>query len=85
MTKVKRSWDMLTEEQRKLATKAIVDYFAIEKGETIGVIAAEDLLDMFLQNSGKFLYNKGLEDAKTITRNQFEILDMEIEIQKRDS
>jgi uncharacterized protein (DUF2164 family) len=86
MTKVKRSWDILSEEQRKLAINEIIDYFVNERGEQIGIIAAEGLLDMFLQTLGPDLYNKGVEDSKKFIKDYLEEIDIEIDIAlKKDS
>lgn len=69
MTKIKRSWDLLPKEQKRLAVKEIIDFFGNERGEEIGVIAAESILDMFLQKVGLDLYNKGVEDSKNFVKD----------------
>lgn len=51
----------LTKEQREAAITDIIDYFATERDEQIGIIAAETLLDMFLELVGTNVYNKGIE------------------------
>lgn len=71
---------LLTTEQRQQAIKAIIDFYETEKDETIGVIAAEELLDMFLDTVGTTLYNKGVDDSKNFIINQFAELETEIEI-----
>jgi uncharacterized protein (DUF2164 family) len=55
---------LLTKEERQRAIDGIIGYFASERKETIGIIAAEDLLDFFLQNAGKSVYNTALEHAR---------------------
>lgn len=63
MSNVKRDWDILTKEQKKIAIEEIRDYFSVEMDEEIGEIAAENLLEMFLQTIGKDIYNKGIDDS----------------------
>lgn len=71
---------LLSPEQKKEAINAIIDFFSSERGEEIGVIAAEDLLDMFLESTGIALYNKGVEDTKQLIQNYVEELNADIEI-----
>ena len=59
-----RKWNRLTDEQRKAAKEDLIYFFECERDEQIGVIAADRLLDFFLEHVGKNLYNKGIEDAK---------------------
>jgi len=66
MNKVKKSFDLLSEKQRKVAIEKIIDYFATERDEEIGVIAAEDILDMFLDSVGSHLFNKGVKESKKV-------------------
>jgi uncharacterized protein (DUF2164 family) len=63
MTHVKRSWDLLTDEKRKKAIDEIIGFFQSERNETIGVIAAESILDFILQTVSKDIYNKGVDDT----------------------
>lgn len=71
---------LLTAEQRNVATKEIINYFASETDEEMGFIAAEDLLDMFLDQIGIQLYNKGVEDTKQYIQKNFESIAFDIEI-----
>jgi len=80
MTKIKRSWDLLSKEEKKFVIKEIIDFFSNERGEEIGVIAAEDILDMFLQKVGLDLYNKGVEDSKNFIKDYLGEIDLEIDI-----
>lgn len=79
MLSTKKPWDLLTEEQRNSAIKDIIDFYQTELDEEIGIIAAGELLDMFLQTSGIFLYNKGVEDSKELLKSKIEELTIDIE------
>ena len=80
MTQVKRSWDILTEAQRKTAIEQLIRYFSSERNETIGVIAAENMLDMFLEQIGMMLYNKGVDDTKEFVKKSLEEVGVDIEV-----
>lgn len=75
--------DVLTENDRQKCIKEIVGYFYDERGETIGVIAAENILDFFLQIAGPDVYNKAVEDTKIIFKKRIEELDVELDLLKR--
>lgn len=78
MATVKRSWDLLTDKRRKRAINDIIDFFQKERGETIGVIAAETVLDFMLQTLSVDIYNKGVDDAYTFFKER--IVGMETDI-----
>lgn len=84
MPKAKRKWDILSEEQRKKTIDDIISFFQTERDEEIGIIAAENILDFFLQNTGAQIYNKGLEDAKDFVKERLEgtLLDIEASLKK---
>jgi uncharacterized protein (DUF2164 family) len=59
-----RAWDTLSKDEREHAIRGIVAYFQSERDEDIGVIAAGELLDFFLQTTGKNIYNQALERSR---------------------
>lgn len=68
----KRKGNKLTEGQRKAAIDDIIYFFESERDEKIGVIAAESVLDFFLEHIGSKLYNQGIEDASKVLENRVE-------------
>ncbi len=80
MTDIKRSWDMLPKEKRKALIDEIITFFKQERDEEIGIIAAEDILDFFLQNAAKDIYNKGIADSKELLKKQFEDLEVNLDL-----
>lgn len=83
MPEIKRGLDVLSEKAREQCTKDIVAFFEEERGEEIGVIAAGDVLDFFLQSIGPDIYNKAIDDAKKTVQKQLEALDFEIDLLKK--
>lgn len=79
MVTVKRSWDLITDEKRKAVVKEIIYFFEKERNETIGVIAAESILDFMLQSLAPHIYNKGVEDSLQFIKEHLEILGPEME------
>lgn len=79
MTQIKRTWDLLTEPQRKIAIESIIDFFETERTEHIGIIAAEKLLDSFLETNAIVIYNNGVDDTKKFFRERFEGIHIDID------
>lgn len=42
----------------------IQEFFYRERGEEIGIIAADQLLDFFMEDMAKIIYNRALDDSK---------------------
>ncbi len=80
MNEIKRKWDLIKEAKRKSCIEEIITFFKQERDEQIGVIAAEDILDFFLQYIGTDIYNKGVDDSKELLKRQFENLEVDLEL-----
>ncbi len=78
MTEIKRNWDLISEEKRKESIEEIIYFFKNERDEEIGIIAAESILDHFLQIVGIQIYNKGIEDSIVFLKNRFESIEIDI-------
>jgi len=60
-----KPWDsFLTDDERRGAVDAVITFFAEERDEEIGRVAATELLDMFLEMLGGRIFNTGLESGK---------------------
>ena len=57
----------------------MIHFFEQERDEKIGIIAAEELINFFLQNIGNKLYNKGLLDAKKAIKYRIEELNYDLD------
>lgn len=80
MAETKRAWDMLNQEQRDTAIQEIIDHFQSERGEEIGLIAAEAVLDCVLQSTSKDIYKKGVDDARKILQQRFNDLEVDLDM-----
>ena len=79
MAECNRKWDRISDEKRQQAIDDLIYFFESERSEKIGVIAAEQLLDFFLENIGPDVYNRGLSDAKTVIAKRVEDLQFDID------
>lgn len=82
MANIKRKWDILSKERRSGLIREIIAYFEKERGEEIGMLAAEDLLDFFQEALSKDIYNRAIEDAKTTIKQNAENLEIDIDLLK---
>jgi uncharacterized protein (DUF2164 family) len=80
MQPIKRKWDVLSKEQREALIKKVIAYFKTERDEELGVIAAEDILDFFLESLHKDIYNKAIEDSKTTIKQSFDNLEIDLDL-----
>ncbi|WP_310830573.1 DUF2164 domain-containing protein [Paenibacillus pedocola] len=68
----------LPKEQRDLITENIRVYFEAERGETIGHLAADNLLEFFLKELGPAIYNGALSDCRTLAVQRMQSLEEDI-------
>jgi uncharacterized protein (DUF2164 family) len=79
MEEIKRKGDILTKEKKRQVINEIINFFKSEREEDIGIIAAEKVLDFFLENVGLELYNKGIEDSKNFLKERIDDLELDME------
>ncbi|MCQ2211993.1 MAG: DUF2164 domain-containing protein [Paludibacteraceae bacterium] len=54
----------LSDEQKKALKEEIHAYYLDERGEDIGIIHQEGLVDLFIDRLAPIIYNRALDDAK---------------------
>ena len=84
MNQSTKSINYLSEDQRKVAIEQIIDYFSTERDEEIGVIAAEDILDVFLDILGPSIFNAGVNEARKAIQTGRQNMDFELELLLKD-
>jgi uncharacterized protein (DUF2164 family) len=66
----------LPKEQKDQIIRLVQSYFEEERSETIGGLAAEQLIDFMITQLGPYLYNKAIDDArKMLTQRMVQIDD----------
>ncbi|GIQ63478.1 DUF2164 domain-containing protein [Paenibacillus cisolokensis] len=73
----------LPREEKEALIERIRLYFEEERSETIGRLAAEQLLDWMLGEIGPYAYNQGVEDARVLIAERSQSLDDELYALKR--
>lgn len=65
-------------EQREQLIGLVQEYFETERGETLGHLAAEGVLDFFTETLGPHLYNQALSDCRTVVSQRMISLEEDI-------
>lgn len=77
---MKRKFDTESKElERKCVAEVITRIEEIEDAK-VGIIAAQEIIDIVKQNLGPEIYNMGLQDAKKLIQERFSDLDTELDI-----
>ncbi|HEY8391936.1 MAG TPA: DUF2164 domain-containing protein [Capillibacterium sp.] len=70
----------LSPEEKKHLVQEVQTFFYHEREENLGVIAAENILDFFLNNLGTVIYNKALDEARVWFSKKMEILENDFDL-----
>lgn len=76
-------WDILTDNQKQTCIDSIIRYFDSERDEQIGLIAAQEFLNMALEELFPYIYNKGIEDAKALLRDKMADIEVDLDLLRR--
>ncbi len=68
----------LPKEQKDQMIARVQNFFAEERSETIGHIAAEQFVDFMLKELGPYIYNKAVQDARQLLLQQMASLEDEL-------
>jgi len=70
----------LTREEQNKLINDIQLFFRDERNEEIGIIAAEAVMEFFLENLGAFIYNKSLDETKIWFSKRMEDIEIDFDI-----
>lgn len=75
-----RKWDTDNKEvQQKCIDEVITRLEDISDGQ-VGVIAAQDIIDIVTENFGPEIYNKGVKDAKKVLTERFHDIEVDLDM-----
>lgn len=78
--KRKRKFDFESEEKRIAFLKEIIAFFLDERGEEIGFVAAEKVLDFFIETLAEDIYKKAIVDTKLLLKEKIGDLEVELDL-----
>lgn len=68
----------LPKEQKQEIVESVKEYFEMERSESIGDIAAEQLLDFMLKELAHYVYNKAIDDARQAVEQKLVSIEEEL-------
>ena len=74
----------LTEDQKKRILKEIEEFYSDSRGEDIGIIEQQQLLELFLTQLAPIIYNKALDDTVKWYKHQQETMESDFYLLYRD-
>lgn len=75
-----RKWDTDNKElQQKCIDEVITRVEEISDGQ-VGVIAAQDIIDIVTENLGPEIYNKGVRDAKKAVAERLQDIETDLDL-----
>jgi len=80
MNKIKRKWDILIDERKAQVIDETITFFKTKRNEQIGMVAAGEVLDFFLQALVEDVYGKAINDAKIVVKKNCENLDVDLDL-----
>jgi uncharacterized protein (DUF2164 family) len=80
MTIIKRKWDLISKDRRATLIKQVITYFKTKRDQEIGMIAAEEILNFFLEALNSDIYNKAINDSKNTVKQTFENLEIDLDL-----
>ncbi|MBU0660775.1 DUF2164 domain-containing protein [Patescibacteria group bacterium] len=79
MTEIRRTSDIFSTDEKRYIIDQIIRFFEEERDEEIGMIAAEQILNFFLDTVGKELLNHGRQEVKDLMASKFTDIELDIE------
>ncbi len=75
---VTRKWDVYDDEARKKCIDELITRVDELEGEAMGAIAAQDLIDIVVENVAQSIYEAGVIDARKIVETRTEDINIEL-------
>ena len=74
-----RKWDIENKELNDQCAEEVITRIEELDGETPGVIAAQDIIDIVTSHYGPEIYNKAIRDTKSTLEGRFDDILIDIE------
>ncbi len=85
MDKVQKKWDRLSAGERKQVIDSLIGWYKAERGEEIGYLAAEAILDQVMDLISDHIYQKGISDANKIVEQYVENMKVDLDVLQYES
>lgn len=76
---MQRKFDDLPEEAKKKCIAEVITRVEEIDGDSVGIIAAQDIIDIVVEHYGPEIYNSALRDAKKLLETKLSDIEFEID------
>ena len=66
----KSKLSLISDEKKREAVESIIAFYKRERDEEIGVIAAEEILELVIDLVGKDIFNKGIDETVRLLQDR---------------
>jgi uncharacterized protein (DUF2164 family) len=77
---MKRKFDTFSKEIERQCVDAVITRIEEIESDTVGVIAAQDVIDIVVQTLGPEIYNMGVRDTKKLLQDRFSDIETGIDL-----
>lgn len=77
---MKRKWDVSSKEVRQKAIAEVITRIEEQTDVEVGIITAEDIIDIVLQNVGPDIYNLAIKDVKKLLQSRLSDIETEVDL-----
>lgn len=79
-----RKWDIEdTELNKKCVEEVITRVQELENSDEVGIIAAQDIIDIVTENLAPVFYNQGVEDARKTVQDKIQDIEVDLDVLKQ--
>ncbi len=75
----KSKLSLISDEKKRGAVEAIIAFYKRERDEEIGVIAAEEILELVINLVGRDIFNKGVDESVRLLQDRLSGVWMDVE------
>jgi uncharacterized protein (DUF2164 family) len=80
-----RKWDVPDPAIQKKCLDEVITRVEEIDDERVGIVAAQDIIDIVTQNFGPQIYNTGVKDAKKLLQERFNDLEVDLDLLEQQS
>lgn len=79
MKKDKSKLSVISEEKKREVVGAIIAFYKRERGEEIGVIAAEEIMELVIDLVGRDIFNNGVDETTKLMQDRLASVWVDVE------
>ncbi len=75
----KSNLSLISDEKKRVTVEAIIAFYKRERDEEIGVIAAEEILELVIDLVGRDIFNKGVDETVRLLQDRLSGMWVDVE------